>query len=295
MDNIDSNNKQLLVQLEKINVFIAKMEPYIINFEKKLKENNLSKQTGRKKKYGCKEVLKYIYLASLSTSWEKLQLYNPNDSKLIQTAKKYFYKLCKNEVFLDAYKNELNIYDNKYNQKVFSIDSRTVKNINGTECTNFCYKIKSKKSIKTTVICDENKVVYALLNHPSNQADISVTEQVVNDMLIHKNTYHNQYYIAGDKGYISNDVKTKLKEDNINIVTPVKDNAKKLTPEIKKELKELSKETKLQINDVEKIVKNLKKIETKLNNKLSPTFLKSVNTDFKKPTTWGTFSASATL
>lgn len=262
-----TKNKSLINELTQMNLFVNRLVPYITEFEENLKKSRKS-ASGRKRKYTYEEVLKYIYLAMFVTSWSKLQLINPKDSKLIETSKKYFYKLTKFNYIEKIYIDALTNYDKKHKSVIFSIDSQTSKNINGIEHVDFGFKIKNKKSIKSSVIVDSNKVLYSLLNHKSSIHDVSVAEQVVNNMYVQNNTYHSQYYIAGDKGYVSETIKTKLKDDNIVYVVPKKENEKKNLTEVKKELNKLKKNTNKEIKSIKKSIKKLVKEVSKYEKKI---------------------------
>jgi hypothetical protein len=262
-----TTNKLLLNQLTQMNLFINKLKPHISDFEENLKKNRKT-ASGRKRKYTYEEILKYIYLAMFVTSWSKLQLINPKDSKLIESSKKYFYKLTKYNYIEKIYIDALTDYDNKHKSVIFSIDSQTSKNINGTEQVDFGFKFKNKKSIKSSVIVDSNKVLYSLVNHKSSIHDVTVTEQVVNKMYVQKSTYHSQYYIAGDKGYVSETIKTKLKNDNIVYVVPKKENEKRNLIEVRKELNKLKKDTDKEIKNIKKGIKKLIKEISKYEKKV---------------------------
>jgi hypothetical protein len=88
----------------------------------------------------------------------------------------------------------------------FYIDSTVIGNLNGTrEMTGYCQKIKNKLSMKTTIICDNNNIIYEGITTKSNPHDSTFIENVVEKLpqkLLEETTYNKSLTISADAGYI---------------------------------------------------------------------------------------------
>ena len=101
------------------------------------------------------------------------------------------------------------------------MDSTVLINHNCTEMLGFNIKYPNKKTIKLNLLMDSNKVIIGHQFINSNVHDSQLIESTIDSSIINLDgTYRNPTYITADKGYISKEVKEKLKERNILLNTP---------------------------------------------------------------------------
>jgi transposase len=145
---------------------------------------------------------------------------------------KYHYKYI-NQVFnkwtkLNIFKDANDICVNKYISKNINchttlktyIDTTNINNKYGRELINYGSN-KKKKICKLSVISNNNIPLQINLFN-GNVHDSKTTEIEINN-LINKTSYR-KINICGDKGYINNELKNKLVQKNINLITPYRKN-----------------------------------------------------------------------
>lgn len=193
-----------------------------------------------KSKYSNEYFLDLILLVLTDLqNWSSLQF--------ICTNSKYKYHIIKNKTIQDKHClwSKLNIYEevyfnimNKYNFQnnvdTLFIDTSDIYNKNGVECIGFGGQNKKKKKSLLSAICDKNKNVYAciLVESTENIKKVKTFPHDINtvistlDYAIDHGVNIKNTNLVGDKGYISKDLKNKLKERNINFIYPSRKNAK---------------------------------------------------------------------
>ena len=75
-------------------------------------------------------------------------------------------------------------YKNKYDISNLFIDSTVINNIGGRLNYGYNIKIKNKKSIKISVIVDNNKIPHMFKVTPSNPHDAKIMEEIIIIFLI---------------------------------------------------------------------------------------------------------------
>ncbi len=193
-----------------------------------------------KTKYSNEYFLEFIMIVLTDLQhWSSLQF--------VSTNSKYKYHMIKNKTIQNKHRlwSKLNIYEsvyfnimNKYNLKknvsTLFIDTSDIYNKNGIERTGFGGPNKKKKKSLLSVICDENKNVYAcmLVESTENIKKVKTFPHDVNTVIstleyaIDHGLEINNINLLGDKGYISKELKNKLKDRNVNFIYPNRKNAK---------------------------------------------------------------------
>ncbi len=206
-----------------------------------LKVLNLKCPVKYKSKYSNEYFLDLILLVLTELqNWSSIQFIST------QSKYKYHYKTIQDKhclwsklnIYEEVYFNILKNYNLQNNVDTLFIDTSDIYNKNGIECIGFGGQNKKKKKSLLSVICDKNKNVYACILVESTENikkvktfphDINTVISTLDSAIDHgikiKNTN-----LVGDKGYISKDLKNKLKERNINFVYPSRKNAKIKTP-----------------------------------------------------------------
>ena len=170
--------------------------------------------------------LKYILQVLIDgISWTHLTtIHNINTDVF----RKKYNKWVNLNVFTNAYNIILKQYKNKQIKKKrlsnnLFIDSTNIANFSGKLDFGYNIKIKNKKSIKITVLVDENKIPYYLDVSKGSIHDAKITEKIVDTYF--KNN-KKQVNIIGDKGYIKNQSYCEFinKNYNINLITPQRKN-----------------------------------------------------------------------
>jgi hypothetical protein len=185
-------------------------------------DNGNNHKCGRKKLYDnklCANI--YIFILKTGVSYEVLHRFNIFDSKLLYAAEKRFYKYSKKDLFKSSYTELLKkYYDN--NKTVFlNTDTSNIKNEYCVENQGFAKKLPNKLSSSLATINDDKGVVFSVKVFSGNTSDVKTVSPLLDNMLINvTSTYHNPIYLSADKGYISEDLKQKLKNNNIILNTP---------------------------------------------------------------------------
>jgi hypothetical protein len=180
----------------------------------------------RKPKYDNEYFLNmFIHVLDDVTSYKAL-------GRIFNYTSKYHYKYI-NQVFnkwtkLNIFKDANDICVNKYISKNINchttletyIDTTNINNKYGRELVNYGSN-KKKKICKLSVISDKNISLQINLFN-GNVHDSKTTEIEINN-LVNKTSYR-KINICGDKGYINNELKNKLVDKNINLITPYRKN-----------------------------------------------------------------------
>jgi len=116
------------------------------------------------------------------------------------------------------------MYNKNRTIKHLFIDSAIIQNINCSDKKiNFHYKIKTKKSLKLSIICDNNYTVnsYAITNPKIH--DSKLTKQLTDNV---KCKLKRKAKLIGDKGYINKHAKLIKNRRKIKLITPFRKNQK---------------------------------------------------------------------
>ena len=172
--------------------------------------------TGRKLTYDIEHYVKIIYDVLITG-----QQWNTITDKLHYTVyHKHYINWCRLGIFNELYQIVLKMKTQlkKINKNCY-VDSTIIRNICGIEDANYTYKIKSKKGTKVSIIVNSKGIPLSIHTTNSNYSDVSLV--LPSYMKINKNIKIEN--LIGDKGYVSNKIKTYFKEKyNINYVYPEK-------------------------------------------------------------------------
>ena len=176
----------------------------------------INKNIGRPTVYNYESCLNIIFfILKTGNSWNSI---DENKNKLDAIRKRY-HKWISLNIFNNAYSVLLKLYKLKYKTNNFYIDSTVISNRTGSLHFGYNIKIKNKKSIKITPIIDDNQILYMFKVTPSNLHDVKIMENIINVSYCNNIDLIN---LIGDKGYI----KPNDYINNINLITPLKKNAK---------------------------------------------------------------------
>lgn len=139
--------------------------------------------------------------------------------------KKYMY-WCKHKVFQNAYYILIKLlkYKNilkKENLENLYIDSTMIKNNRGIDLLGLNHYDRNRKGNKVSIIVTNTGIPLGMKLSTSNIPDIKLVEETINDIKIKIINSR----IGGDKGYTSNKLKTKLKQQKINYIYYSKKNS----------------------------------------------------------------------
>lgn len=215
--------------MEKIQDLLSKFIDSYYN------KNNGKRKAGRPCLFPTFVYVKYIFRVLLKIStWNKLKPHYQNKRCTGNAIFKKFDKWTKEGVIKLFYLKYLKKYANKFkNIDNFYIDSTVIQNGNNSQNVGFSPKIKNKKSIKLSIICDKNKVVTDMYVSKSNIHDSKLILPVIkNTTTVVTNKAIN---LIGDLGYITNkETLKKLKKQKVKLITPVRKNMKKKLSKSKK-------------------------------------------------------------
>ena len=137
------------------------------------------------------------------------------------TIRKTFYKWRDLSIFDMAYNILFNKYKKESHYKNLFIDSTIIENVNCSSLVNYYYKIKPKKQIKISILCDKNRIplcheITSPTVHDSRLIPILISKVPLN--------HHKKYNIIGDKGYIIKRKVWKNRHHTFNIIFPYRKN-----------------------------------------------------------------------
>jgi len=146
----------------------------------------------------------------------------------------FYKKMIEKNIFEKVYnyfitRKYKNVDDIKF---LCMVDSTMIDNECGKNVGYFYYN-KKKKGSKLSVIINEYKIPLSFALSKASTSDIILFEKNINKPIVNLNNR----IILGDKGYISNALKNKLKtENNINLITPYRKNQKTILNDKEKKL-----------------------------------------------------------
>jgi hypothetical protein len=241
------------------NYTIIKYKEFIVQFIKSLNKNT----AGRKMKCSIEYYVdRILYVFKTGISWNNLETVNCTSSAVY----KNFCKWNKLNIFRDAYIKLLNNVPITSSFKKLFIDSTTIQNECGFNyCTSYDgYKIPNKRSVKLTVICNQDKIPIGHLFSPSNIHDSKLIVPTLNNIKVSiKGTDNYPIKLVGDKGYISSlKSRNNLRVKKIQLVTPLRKNYISKPSNYNKNKKLFNKRIIIEhiFNDIKRISKRLSKI-----------------------------------
>lgn len=179
-----------------------KYKRYLLNLICKEFKNN------RKHKLSITHKLNVIeYVLRNGVSW--LSLNKSNFKGEESTYRKFFNNLCNSNIFGRAIQNFIITIP-----KQVYLDTTTILNKAGRKSdVDYCSKDRKHKGIKISTYCDNNRFLYPSVISKGNVHDVKLVEETLGKNLPPK-------IIAGDKGYVSSDLKTRLRHKGIELIYP---------------------------------------------------------------------------
>lgn len=169
----------------------------------------------RKSKLGRKNIRnisfyinKIICVLFTGISWKELDLFKNIGDPTSEAIRKKHNKWLKLGIYDKVHKEIEDCYLDEFKNTITDlfIDSTIMPNLNGTKnMTGFCQKIKSKRSMKANIICDNNKIPYKAIISSSQPHDSTFIEPLVDllpENLMNTTTYNKSLTISADSGYI---------------------------------------------------------------------------------------------
>ena len=196
-------------------------------------DNTKTEKRGRKNKFDNVFYLKRIMNVLLyNVTWKSL---NFEDTYHISTIRKKFYKWVELGFFNYAHTIMFDEYKKNRTFKNMFVDSTIIQNYNGNdkEYIDYYYKIVSKKQMKISVICDNNKIPLIWELSKPQKADIKGCISLIPKLNVN---LKKKSYVIGDKGYVVNKKHYRNKKNNIKIVSNTKKNQLKQNTEKEKKL-----------------------------------------------------------
>ena len=179
--------------------------------------------------------IKYILLyLTTGISWSDMDLYL--EGITADAIRKKFNKWIDLGIIDKAYNALLIRYSKCKNVQIdeLFIDATIIKNGNCKEhITGYCRKLPNKRSTKATFICNEDKIGFAAVFHPSAAHDspqyIEEAIEKIPKSISDQFNYNKPCILTGDKGYIINKQRSQTirKEQHVSINTAQKKNMKK--------------------------------------------------------------------
>jgi hypothetical protein len=241
------------------NYTIIKYKQLIVQYINSLNKDKRGRKTKCSIEYYVDRIL-YVFRTGIS--WNNLETVNCTSNAVY----KNFLKWNKLNIFKDMYIKLLNNYSITNSFKKLYIDSTTIQNLCGfIDNTSYDgYKIPNKRSVKLTVICNENKIPVAHLFSPSNIHDSKLIEPTIKNIKMPiKGSDNYPIKLIGDKGYISSATnRYKLKIKKIQLITPLRKNYIKKPSNYNKNKKLFSKRIVIEhlFNTIKRTSKRLSKI-----------------------------------
>ncbi len=187
----------------------------------KIIKNNDVHKIGRKNKFDISFYLDYIFrILFYGECWNTFYCDKCDRS----TIRKKFYKWRNMGIFNEAHNQLFKLYNTNKTLKYLYIDSSIIQNMNCSDKKiNFHYKMKTKKSIKLSIICDNNYTINSHVISNPKIHDSKLTKQLTNNI---KCKLKKKSKIIGDKGYINKNIKLIKDKRKIKLITPLRKNQK---------------------------------------------------------------------
>lgn len=179
----------------------------------------------RKRKVSNEEALNEIIgLLKSGQPWRHLR---PKSGCSYSCIYKRFSKWTNAAIFENAWKTLLQEYSAQQlenNVKWFKniyIDSSLIKNVCGRDFLGPNPCDRGRMGSKISIICDNNQVPLSCTFYGANVGDSTTTMESFQSILCPlRNDARTTINLVGDKGYISNADKTRLRRSRVNLITP---------------------------------------------------------------------------
>ena len=216
-------------------LFLNRMENFITAFEtNELRKRNIYIRMQNRKICNNK-VLEYAFiLLQTGMSWKQLQYVVKDDSIHYQTVYKRFSNWEKYGILNQAWKHVLEKYvssrlsKNAFYFKDLYIDTTTIKNIGGKDCTGSNPTDRGRLGTKVSIIMDKSKVAISEpVMFPANIHDSKTVDRTLDSIPLKLNIDGRMVTrIAADKAYNSKPLAERMNVRKIRIVTKPKKNAR---------------------------------------------------------------------
>ena len=207
-------------------ILVMKRETLIKKYAHILDEiikETIKHKIGRKNKYDNFVYLNYIFRVFFyGENWCNIVITHKID---ISTIRKKFYLWRDNDIFKKAFEKMFLLYSKNRTFKQLFIDSTCIQNMNCSSeiCKYYC-KIKSKKQIKLSIICDNNNVPVSHEIHNPQIHDSKMIKPLIKKLEVNLKKNSN---LIGDKGYITKQRKYMRKGKSIKLIVEPRKNQKK--------------------------------------------------------------------
>jgi len=183
-------------------------------------------------KYSLDDILKEIlYILKTGLCWRDIR-----STIKWETLYWHFNRLSSNGIFKKLFLCLRKGYVKNHPIDIQLIDSTFIMNKYGKNHIARNKFFKSKNCNKVSFITDVNGIPLSVLIKNGNVHDLTFVDDHVNDLFVlNKKNSSKSISLLADKGYVSNNVKEKLKEQNYNFIYPNKKNMKE-NPTFDKEL-----------------------------------------------------------
>ena len=205
----------------KLNVSFLEILKEIILNDSKIKYFYTNKFSHSK--YSLDNILKEIlYILKTGLSWREIR--SPIKWETIYW---HFNRFSSSGIFKKLFLWLRKGYIKNHPIDIQLIDSTFIMNKYGQNHIARNKFFKSKNCNKVSFITDANGIPLSVLIKNGNVHDLTFIDEHINDLFVpNKKCSSKTIHLLADKGYVSNNVKEKLKENNYNFIYPTKKNMK---------------------------------------------------------------------
>jgi len=203
---------------------INKIYKHLIKlYLKEINNGNKSNTKGRPEKKDIDHYIDVIFkVVKTGIPWKSLKEdlhYSTYHKKFVKWNNLYLFENI-NKIILKILNSKDLLFNNS--SKELFIDSTMIKNINGSEFIGHNHYNRNRNGNKISIIVTKSGIPIGLKLETSNIHDINIVEDTIDNICIKIDGSK----IGGDKGYISDYLKDKLKkEKNIDFITCNKRNS----------------------------------------------------------------------
>jgi hypothetical protein len=193
----ESTKKKIKSAL-KFNKSYTKLKLILVDLCELAKEKNRKSNRGRPSKYPIPfYVSRVMLMLYRGCTWDDIASERVCCESSIR---KFFYFMVEGGIISTAYEIVQRCYNLNRKFKFVSIDSASLINKNSSLFAAYYQKIKSKKQIKLSIICDKNKVPLVHQFNKGSASDVKIAKELIKKL--DPNFLANKGQINGDKGYI---------------------------------------------------------------------------------------------
>jgi hypothetical protein len=225
---------------------------------------NIKNTKGRKNKFNNFVYINYILRVLIfGDTWCNLVITHDIDESTIR--KKFYYWRDKG-IFDLAYQEMAQKYSKNRTFKLLFIDSTCIQNMNCSDNNDnkYYYKIKSKRQVKVSIICNNNNIPVSYEIHNPRNHDSTMIKPLIDKLTIN---LKNNTNLVGDKGYICKKKKYMKKGKVINLIVEPRKNQKKIMNDKEKKIYKLRYKVEQTFSHLKRSYKHISMInDRKLNN-----------------------------